>query len=64
VLYLYEPQSLGYVISQNKRAFFELFMKQMYMSFKLFAKTKSLKRQYSKAHKYLTSAAFWNRALC
>jgi galactofuranosylgalactofuranosylrhamnosyl-N-acetylglucosaminyl-diphospho-decaprenol beta-1,5/1,6-galactofuranosyltransferase len=64
VLYLYEPQCSGYVTSQNKRTFFKLFMKQVYMSFKFFAKTKSLKRQYSKAHKYLTSAAFWNRALC
>jgi galactofuranosylgalactofuranosylrhamnosyl-N-acetylglucosaminyl-diphospho-decaprenol beta-1,5/1,6-galactofuranosyltransferase len=64
VLYLYEPLSVGYVSSQNKRVFFSLLLKQALMSFKLLVKARLLKRQYSEAHKYLTSAAFWNRALC
>jgi hypothetical protein len=64
VLYLYEPQSIGYIISQNKRLFFELLLNQVLISFKLFIRAKSLKRQYSEAHKHLTSTAFWNRVLC
>jgi galactofuranosylgalactofuranosylrhamnosyl-N-acetylglucosaminyl-diphospho-decaprenol beta-1,5/1,6-galactofuranosyltransferase len=63
VLYLYEPLSIGYIIDQNKRVFFRLLWSQVLMSLKLFMRTKSLKRQYAEAHKYLTSAAFWNRVL-
>jgi hypothetical protein len=64
VLYLYEPQSVGYVISQNKKIFFSLFFKQALTSLKLLVRARSLKRQYLGAHKYLTSAEFWNRVLC
>ena len=61
VLYLYEPLSVGYIISQNKRVFFSLLLSHALMSFKLLMKAKSLKQQYASAHKYLTSADFWNR---
>ena len=64
VLYLYEPQSVGYIVSQNKLVFFSLLLSQVLVSFKLLIKTKSLKHQYFEAHKYLTSAAFWNHVLC
>jgi hypothetical protein len=64
VLYLYEPKSVGYIAKQDKGLFFRLLLKQAFMSLKLLIKTKSLKRQYSEAHEYLTSAAFWNRVFC
>ena len=63
VLYLYEPLSMGYIASHNKRVFFSLLLNQTLMSFKLLIKTSSLKRQYSEAYKYLTSTSFWNRVL-
>jgi galactofuranosylgalactofuranosylrhamnosyl-N-acetylglucosaminyl-diphospho-decaprenol beta-1,5/1,6-galactofuranosyltransferase len=64
VLYLYEPKSVGYIVKQDKGVFFKLLLQQAFMSLKLLIKTKSLKRQYSEAHEYLTSAAFWSRVFC